>query len=91
MTFTTQHTPTMVYVFYDGGMTGSELFFRGSLYLAIYGFCIYISLWSQWWTFVSSVIFIFYFFSLMAMVMRDRKKTFKTKEELLKYIMSIEE
>ena len=53
--------------------------------------CIYISNGSNWWTFLTGVMFLLFMFAKMSRFMKEDRKNFHTKEEVRKWLDSIEE
>ena len=53
--------------------------------------CIYISKGSNWWTFLTGVMFLLFLFTKMSRWIKEDRKNFHTKEEVCKWLDSIEE
>lgn len=67
-----------------------ESVFKSTVYFSFLIFCIWISQGSKWWTFVTGTLFLIAFFSRCAVVLKQRTKVFKSKEELLKWATELE-
>ena len=53
--------------------------------------CIYISKGSNWWTFLTGVIFLAFLYEKVSGLLKEDRKNFRTKEEVRKWLDSIEE
>lgn len=53
-------------------------------------FCIYISIGSTWWTFLTGILFMIFGFGQVAYVMNLRKKKFTSKKDLIEWAESLE-
>jgi hypothetical protein len=58
--------------------------------LAMVVLCVYVSHDSKWWTLATGLMFVMWVFGVAARAAK-RNKTFRTKEELLKWANSLEE
>ena len=54
-------------------------------------FFLYISKGSNWWTFLTGVMFLLFLFAKMSKCIKEDRKNFHTKEEVRKWLDSIEE
>ena len=53
--------------------------------------CIYISKGSNWWTFLTGVMFLLFLSAKTSRLIKENRKNFHTKEEVRKWLDSIEE
>ena len=53
--------------------------------------CVYVSKGSAWWTFLTGTIFLLFLFTKMSRCIKEDRKDFHTKEEVRKWLDSIEE
>lgn len=58
--------------------------------LAVVSLLVYVSQGSKWWTLVTGLMFIFWVAAKIAVIMKSRHKTFKTKAELQAWVDSID-
>jgi hypothetical protein len=53
--------------------------------------CVYVSKGSNWWTFLTGVMFLLFLFAKTSSWVKEDRKNFHTKEEVRKWLDSIEE
>ena len=53
--------------------------------------CIYVSKGSNWWTFLTGVMFLLFLFAKISSCTKESRLCFRTKEEVRKWLDSVEE
>lgn len=59
--------------------------------LAVTSLLVYISQGSKWWTLVTGLMFIFWVIARIAVITKQRYKTFKTKAELQEWVDALKD
>jgi len=54
-------------------------------------FCVYISQGSTWWTFITGLMFLVFFFANVKSMILDNANNFKSKEELQNWVNGLED
>lgn len=79
------------YAIFDKRQTLAEKVLSNASTLTLLAFCSWVSKDSTWWTIVTGLIFLFWFFTMAAKIYKERQNEFETKADLQKWVDSLED
>ena len=79
------------YKIFTKRQTLAESVMSNVITFTVIAFCAWVSQGSTWWTFLTGILFLFWFFTRCAAVYKENMNEFKTKAELLEWANSLPE